>query len=238
MLELVSVKKYYNSNKAVDGISFCLNKGEILGLIGANGAGKSTTISMIATLIKPDFGNIYYQGNDIIKNPSAMRRILGYIPQEIALYPTLSGMDNLLFWGKANHIRGNVLTDRINRVCKLINFSEETLRKKVCNYSGGMKRRLNIGVALLHEPELVIMDEPTVGLDIESRNQILNAVIDLKKQGTTIIYTGHYMNEIEKISDKICIMDRGKVILFGNKETVLEKEISLEQIYLDNVNSK
>ena len=238
MLELIDVKKYYKDNKAVDGISFQVNRGEIFGLIGANGAGKSTIISMIATLNKPDYGTICYEGQDIIKNPKVMRSRLGFVPQDIALYPTLSGRDNLLFWGRANHVRGKLLQERIKEVCTLINFTEEILHRKVSSYSGGMKRRLNIGVSLLHHPELVIMDEPTVGLDIESRNQILESVMALRQRGTSIIYTGHYLEEMEKICDKICILDRGKGILIGDKQKLLEGKNNLEQLYFEVIGSK
>ena len=233
MLELLNVKKYFKDNKAVDGISFRVEKGEILGLIGANGAGKTTTISMIATLSKPDSGHIYYEGQDIIKNSMILRKNLGYVPQEVALYPSLSGMDNLRFWGRANHIRGKELVERIYEVSKIINLSEYNLNKKVVSYSGGMKRRLNIGAALLHKPMLILMDEPTVGLDVEARNQILETVIELKKQGAGIIYAGHYMEEIEKICDKICMIDRGKCVLFGEKDKLLQGKLSLEQLYLE-----
>jgi ABC-2 type transport system ATP-binding protein len=233
VLELVNVKKYFKDNRAVDGISFFLKEGEILGLIGANGAGKSTTISMIATLIRPDSGYIYYNGQDIVKHPGIMRSSLGYVPQEVALYPSLSGKDNLIFWGKANHVRGKKLNQRIVEVSKIINLSEDVLNRKVSSYSGGMKRRLNIGAALLHEPKLVIMDEPTVGLDVESRNQILEAVTALKHQGAGIIYAGHYLEEMEKLCDKFCIIDRGKCILFGDKATLLAGKSNLEQLYLE-----
>nr|WP_243456606.1 ABC transporter ATP-binding protein [Mobilitalea sibirica] len=232
-MELINVKKYYNNNKAVDGISFWVDKGEVLGLIGANGAGKSTTISMIATLSKPDSGNIFYEGQDIVKNPKIMRKNLGYVPQETALYPSLTGRDNLRFWGRANHVRGIHLKQRIHEVCTTINITDEILNKRVNSYSGGMKRRVNIGAALLHNPNLVIMDEPTVGLDVESRNQILLAINELKRQGTSVIYTGHYMEEMEKICDKICIIDRGKCILFGEIKQLLDKSKSLEQLYLE-----
>jgi ABC-2 type transport system ATP-binding protein len=238
MLELLDVKKYFKDNRAVDGISFSVDKGEILGLIGANGAGKTTTLSMIATLIKPDSGNIYYDGQDIIKNPAVMRTSLGYIPQEIALYPSLSGMDNLRFWGRANHIRGNELKVRIEEVSWIINLDKRILNRKVSSYSGGMKRRLNIGAALLHEPKLIIMDEPTVGLDVDARNQILDTIKALKQQGAGIIYAGHYMEEMERICDKICIIDRGKCVLFGDRLLLQSTGRSLEQLYLETTRAK
>lgn len=233
MLELVNIKKYFKDNRAVDGINFQVGEGEVLGLIGANGAGKSTTIAIIATLMKPDSGYIFYEGKDIVKNPKFMRNNLGYVPQEVALYPSLSGKDNLMFWGRANHISGKLLEQRIKEVCKIINFTEEALNKKVSYYSGGMKRRLNIGVALLHKPKLVVMDEPTVGLDVEARHQVLEAVIELKNQGACIIYAGHYMEEMERICDKLCIIDKGKCALFGETKRLIKDGKSLEQLYME-----
>lgn len=233
MLELVKVRKYYKDIKAVDGVSFTLQPGEVLGLLGANGAGKSTTLSMIATLIRPDSGYIYYKGQDIMKHHGFMRDCIGYVPQEIALYPTLSGLDNLRFWGRANHVRGDRLRKRITEVSNTIHLSTEALDRRVTSYSGGMKRRLNIGAALLHEPELVIMDEPTIGLDVESRNHILEAVLQLKSRGVSIIYSGHYMEELEKICDKICILDHGKCILFGDMKEMLIGRSGLEELYLN-----
>lgn len=238
VLELIDVKKYYKDNRAVDGVSFQLGEGEILGLIGANGAGKTTTLSLIATLSKPDSGTIYYRGQDIAKKPSLLRNELGYVPQEIALYTTLNGLDNLKFWGRSNHIRGKHLKEQITRVCRTVNLDDNTLKKKVSSYSGGMKRRLNIGVALLHNPKLVIMDEPTAGLDVEARNTVLDTVLELKQKGTAIIYAGHYMEEMERICDKICILDHGKCVLFGDKRELVKENKSLEQLYLEVIRSK
>lgn len=232
VLELLEVKKYYKDNRAVDGMSFSLGDGEILGLIGANGAGKTTTLSLIATLRKPDSGKILYRGQDIVAQPIFLRRELGYVPQEIALYSQLNGLENLKFWGRANHIRGKHLTERVEEVSKIINLDRKILKKKVESYSGGMKRRLNIGVALLHQPKLIIMDEPTVGLDIESRNQIHDTILELKKNGVSILYTGHHMDEMEKICDKICIVNKGKCVLFGDKAELLKEQMGLEELVL------
>lgn len=233
MLELLDVRKYFKDNRAVDGISFSVEDGEVLGLIGANGAGKTTTISMIATLCRPDSGDILYEGRDIVRNPSALRRTLGYVPQEIALYPSLSGQDNLRFWGRTNHVGGKALKKRIEEVSRIIDLDKKTLKKRVSNYSGGMKRRLNIGAALLHNPRLIVMDEPTVGLDVKARNQILDTVIELKNQGAGIIYAGHYMEEMERICDKICVIENGRCILYGKIKELLKDGKSLEQIYLE-----
>ncbi|HBH13186.1 MAG: ABC transporter, ATP-binding protein [Clostridiales bacterium 38_11] len=237
MLEIKNLYKHFNKTKAVDGISFSLGKGEILGLLGPNGAGKSTTISMIATLIKPDEGNIYYKGEDIVKKPRSIQSNLGFVPQEIALYPSLTGMDNLKFWGKTYGLKGKELTNRIEEVSEIIGISDR-LKDRVDKYSGGMKRRLNIGSALLHNPELIILDEPTVGIDPQSRNHILDAVKKINQNGSTIIYTSHYMEEVEYLCTRTCIMDQGKIIASGTKDELIESINADEQIELivENVN--
>ena len=221
MLEIISITKNFKNIRAVDGISFAVSKGDIFGLLGPNGAGKSTTISMIATLLAPDEGRILYKGEDILKSPKGIQRHLGLVPQEIALYPSLSGMENLQFWGKAYGLQGAALKKRIDEVSDVIGISDR-LKDKVQKYSGGMKRRLNIGAALLHEPELIIMDEPTVGIDPQSRNHILDTVKSLAKKGATIIYTSHYMEEVEMLCNRICIMDKGRIIASGTREEITE----------------
>ena len=234
MLEVRNVIKNYHGRRVVDGLSFSVEGGQILGLVGANGAGKSTCVSMIATLIKPDGGTILYNGEDIVARPEAIRRHMGFVPQDIALYETLSGMDNLRFWGKSYGVASSELDTAIERVCRIISFDRDMLKKRVGEYSGGMKRRLNIGVALLHEPGLVVLDEPTTGIDVQSGSQILEAIENLKKQGTAVIYVGHYMEEVERISTHICVMDGGKCRAFGSKEELLETSegrITLAELY-------
>lgn len=237
ILEVNHIKKSYKKSKALDDVSFQVKEGEIFGLIGENGAGKSTMLSIISTLVKPDSGNVLYQGKDIIKHPMIIQKKLGFVPQEIALYTMLSGMDNLEFFSNMYHIKKIDQENRIREVMNIIGFDEEVLKKKVETYSGGMKRRLNIGVALLHNPNIVILDEPTVGIDVQSRNQILDAMIQLSQKGTTIIYVGHYMDEIEKISDTICVLENGKVVLLGDKKELLKTKgkLTLEELYLDTV---
>ncbi len=220
MIELKSLTKKYKGFTAVDNIDLTINRGEIFGLLGPNGAGKSTTISMIATLLKPTAGQILYRGTDIVKQPKAIQPHIGLVPQEIALFTSLSGLDNLKFWGSAYGLKGDVLNKRIEHVSNIIGI-DKRLKDKVDGYSGGMKRRLNIGAALLHEPELLIMDEPTVGIDPQSRNYILESVQQLNKVGVTVIYTSHYMEEIEALCSRIAIMDNGKVIAAGTKTQLM-----------------
>ncbi|MDW7669248.1 MAG: ABC transporter ATP-binding protein [Bacillota bacterium] len=239
MLEIMNLKKYFNQTKAVDDISFKVEKGEILGLLGPNGAGKSTTISMIATLLKADKGKILYKGIDIEKEPKQIQKELGFVPQEIALYPSLSGYDNLKFWGRMYGLKGDKLKEKIEEVSQIIGI-DKRLKNKVEEYSGGMKRRLNIGSALLHNPEILILDEPTVGIDPQSRKHILDSVKEINKKGSTVIYTSHYMEEVEYLCDKICIMDEGKIIAQGTKDDLI-KSISAEEkviLQVDNINQK
>ena len=230
MLEIKNVVKNYRRKRVVDGLSFTVDAGQILGIIGSNGAGKSTCVSMIATLIKPDGGTILYNGEDIVANPKAIRSKMGFVPQDIALYETLTGLDNLKFWGRSYGVESKDLDDAIGRVCGIISFDREMLKKRVSEYSGGMKRRLNIGVALMHKPELVILDEPTTGIDMQSGEQILTAIENLAKQGPAVIYVGHYMEEVERISTHLCIMDGGKCCGFGTKDELL-KGRSLTDLY-------
>lgn len=239
MLELVHVSKHYKKIIAVKDLSFCVNKAEVLGIIGENGAGKSTTLSMIATLMKPEKGSILFEGKDIVKQPKIMRQSLGYVPQDIALYESLTGYDNILFWGRAYHVSDKIIHQRLAKICDMVGFSAELLMKKVKEYSGGMKRKLNIIVALLHQPKLVIFDEPTVGIDIQSRKQILNAILDLKKNGTSVIFVGHHMNEIESVCDRILVLNDGTNVYNGTIEEAINRQtgkIPLEQLYMELIN--
>lgn len=231
LLEVKGLKKSFKKIDAVKGISFNVKKGEILGLLGPNGAGKSTTISMISTLIKPEGGAILYDGHDIAATPKIIQSNLGYVPQEIALYPMLSGKENMYFWGRSYGLKGRELKDRVEEVALVIGIGDR-LKDKVKTYSGGMKRRLNIGVALLHNPQLIIMDEPTVGIDPQSRNHILDTVLALNKEGMTVIYTSHYMEEVEYLCDRICIMDQGNIIAEGTKESLIERIADGQEIHL------
>ena len=237
MLKVENLYKNYGNIRAVDGISFEVKRGEVFGLLGPNGAGKSTTISIISTLVPPTRGEIIFEGESILKNPKNIRQKLGVVPQDIALYPTLSGYENLRFWGNLYGLKGQELKQRINETADIIGLHER-LKDKVEKYSGGMKRRLNIGAALLHMPDLLIMDEPTVGIDPQSRSHILDTVFKLNDRGITIIYTTHYMEEAENLCSRICIMDEGKIIASGTQQELVElvKEKTQINIKLDSIN--
>jgi ABC-2 type transport system ATP-binding protein len=222
VLKIENVSKQYGTFTAVDHLNLTIFQGETIGLLGPNGAGKSTTISMIATLFKPSSGEMTYKGKSIIKNPEVIQSDLGYVPQEIALYDRLSGYENLYYFGGLYGLNRQDLKMRIKEVSEIIGIKER-LKHKVETYSGGMKRRLNIGVALMHQPKIIIMDEPTVGIDPQSRNHILETVKTLNQQGITVIYTSHYMEEISQLCKRIYIMDHGKIIAEGTQEALLEQ---------------
>lgn len=236
MLKVENLYKNFGNIAAVAGISFEVKRGEVFGLLGPNGAGKSTTISIISTLLPPSRGQIFFEGESIFENSRNLRQKLGIVPQDIALYPTLTGYENLRFWGNLYGLKGPELKERIYEVADIIGLNER-LKDKVEKYSGGMKRRLNIGAALLHKPDLLIMDEPTVGIDPQSRSHILETVLKLNAQGMTIIYTTHYMEEAEELCSRICIMDEGKIIASGTKQELVElvKERTRINIKLDNI---
>lgn len=217
LLQVENLTKTYKEVSAVKEINFELKEGEILGFLGPNGAGKSTTISMISSLLKPSNGDILLNGKSVLKDPQPLRKLLGVVPQDIALYPDLTGYENLLFFGKIYGLRKTELKTRVEEILEVIGLKERA-HERLETYSGGMKRRINIGAALLHEPKILIMDEPTVGIDPQSRNHILSTVKDLNAKGMTILYTSHYMEEVELLCDRIYIMDHGSIIASGTKQ--------------------
>ncbi|MDR9791784.1 ATP-binding cassette domain-containing protein [Aeribacillus composti] len=238
MLEAVEITKRFKQTHAVNGVNLFLERGEIIGLLGPNGAGKSTTISIISTLIPPTSGDVRLHNESVIKRPEKLRKILGVVPQEIALYPDLSARENLLFFGKIYRLSGSQLKQKVEEVLEMIGLTDRQ-HDLVKNFSGGMKRRLNIGAALLHEPELIIMDEPTVGIDPQSRNYILETVKRLNKEKKmTVLYTSHYMEEVEFLCNRIYIMDKGNILAAGTKEeikNILSAENTI-QITVERVN--
>lgn len=218
MLETQQLTKKFKDTIAVDDVNLVLRQGESVGLLGSNGAGKSTAIAMISTLMKPSSGDVRLNGKSVLKKPAEMRRVLGVVPQKIALYEELSAYENLKFFGRLYGLSGNKLEQRIDYVLELVGLAD---RKKelVKNYSGGMQRRVNLAAAMMHEPEVLIMDEPTVGIDPQSRNHLLETIRKLNQdEGMTVLYTSHYMEEVEKLCDRVYIMDHGKVIAEGTKE--------------------
>jgi len=220
-IEVQDLHKSFGDFQAVKGATFQAKTGEVLSLLGPNGAGKSTTISMLSGLLAPTGGDASIMGRSVTKEPEAAKANLGVVPQDIALYPDLSALENLFFWGKMYGLRGAVLKARVDEVLEIIGLTDRQ-KDHVGKFSGGMKRRVNIGAALLHKPAVVIMDEPTVGIDPQSRRHILDNVKELNRQGMTVLYTTHYMEEAAELSHHIAIMDKGKVIAHGTHDELIK----------------
>lgn len=227
-LEITNLKKSYGGFQAVKGLNFSINEGDIFGLLGPNGAGKSTTMSMICGILKPTEGNITILGSDFKKNKSNIAREIGFVPQNIALYDNYTAYENIKFFGRIYGLKGKSLDEAINKALEFTGLLD-VKNKRAGEFSGGMMRRLNIACAIVHSPKLIIMDEPTVGIDPQSRNHILESVKKLNEKGATIIYTTHYMEEVESICNNIAIIDHGEIIAKGTGDELKEK-VSTDKI--------
>jgi len=212
ILRAEGIAKAYGRRNILQDVSFELEEGEFLGVAGENGAGKSTLLSILATIQKPQAGTICFYGKSISGRKRTYRKQIGYVPQEIALFEELSGKDNLKFFGKACHVPAKELAGRIKEVCGITGFSEADLKRPVSEYSGGMRRKINIGAALLHRPKLLLLDEPVANLDEAAEEQVLEALKRLAGQGTAIIYVGHQLEKMKQFCDKICFIENGKVV--------------------------
>jgi len=229
------VKRYPNTYKpAIDGLNLNIYPGEIFGLLGPNGAGKTTTISMLCTHLKPDKGSIIINGKELSSHQTAIRKEIGFVPQDIALYDKLTARENLLFFGNMYGMKGKMLTEKIDFWLNTFGLREKS-GKQIKTYSGGMKRRVNLMAGLLHEPKILFLDEPTVGIDVQSKNIIIESLKEVNKKGTTIIYTSHHMDEAEHFCSRIAIIDYGKIIAKGKPEVLINECVgceNLESIFL------
>jgi ABC-2 type transport system ATP-binding protein len=223
--------KRYGDRAVVDHVGFHIDEGEAYGLLGPNGAGKTTTISMIVGLLRPDAGTVTVGGISVADDPVAAKRLIGYVPQEIALYPELTARENLRYFGRLYGIPRRELAGRITEALAMVGLTDRG-DDKVDTYSGGMKRRTNIAVALLHRPRLLILDEPTVGVDPQSRVAILDQVERLVENGISLLYTSHYMEEVDRVCTRVGIMDRGKVVADGTKQELVAEVGGMDRVEL------
>jgi ABC-2 type transport system ATP-binding protein len=221
ILEVSGLEKSYEGRKVVDAVSFSIAAGESYGLLGPNGAGKTTTISMVCGLLKKEAGEVLVAGMPLDTTTADAKKAIGYVPQDIALYPDLSGNENLFFWGKMYGLGGKELAAQVAKTLDIVGLADRA-GDRVSEYSGGMKRRLNIAAGLLHGPKLLVLDEPTVGVDPQSRNAILENVESLNKQGMSVLYTSHYMEEVERLCDRVGIIDEGKLIAEGTRRELVQ----------------
>nr|WP_167959339.1 ABC transporter ATP-binding protein [Anaerosporobacter faecicola] len=222
MIKIKNLHKQYNDIVAIKNISFEVQEGDILGLLGPNGAGKSTTISILGGIIQNYRGEVEAFGKNLSKNKKEIKRKIGVVPQDIIIFHDLTARENLEYFGSLYGLKGKELKKHVDETLAFIGL-EKVAKRLPKTFSGGMKRRLNIGCAIVHEPKLIILDEPTVGIDAQSRNHILESIRLLHKRGATIIYTSHYMEEIESICDRILIIDKGEIIEQGTTEELLDQ---------------
>jgi len=226
--------KSFNEHPAVDGVSFSIEKGEIFGLLGPNGAGKTTTIRMLATVLEADGGEIIIGGHSVRLEAEAVRSIIGVCPQELALYEDLSALDNMVFFGRMAGMSGSQAREQAMANLKLMGLVDRA-KGKVSKFSGGMKRRINLAIALMGSPRLLFLDEPTVGIDPQSRNNIYETIRGLQERGMTILYTTHYMEEADRLCRRVAIMDAGKIIKLDTPRNLKSQIGSPEKVTLEDV---
>lgn len=231
IITVENLVKKYNGHTAVDGVSFDINRGEIFGLLGPNGAGKSTLISMMCCLLESTSGKIIIEGFDIEKEPFEIKKIIGVVPQEISLYHTLTAQENLLFYGKIYGLSGASLKNRVETLLEMVGLTDRA-HDIIDGYSGGMKRRINIAVALLHNPKILFLDEPSTGVDPQSRRRIYDTIQELNRAGTTVLLTTHQMEDAEKLCHRIAIVDKGKLIALDTLQGLLDLVGENDIIYL------
>ena len=221
ILKIDGLTKLHGQFKALNSISFNINRGEIFGLLGPNGAGKSTLLSILAGSSKPHTGTACFDGMQIQPNNLKLRARIGLVPQDFAFYEDLTAKENLVFFGNLYGLQGTLLTKKVNEILEIIGLDDGKANQYSKYFSGGMKRRLNLGIALVHSPEVLMLDEPTVGVDPQSRNRIFEAIKTINAMGTTIIYTTHYMEEAESLCNRIAILDHGEIIACDTLQNLL-----------------
>jgi ABC-2 type transport system ATP-binding protein len=222
MVEVEDLTVRYGNRTALNGVGFAIGQGELFGLLGPNGAGKTTLVSVLSTLLKPTSGSVAVGSMDVVREAEGVKQIIGVVPQEIALYPTLSARENLGFYGRIYGLRGAKLRYRIEELLEVVGLGDRG-RDPVQKFSGGMKRRLNLAVGLLHKPRLLLLDEPMVGVDPQSRNHIFESIRTLKSEGVTMVYTTHYMEEAERLCDRVAIIDEGRLLALDSPQLLIER---------------
>lgn len=234
MLKLEALTKSYGTRRAVDCLSLEVNPGEIFGLLGPNGAGKSTAIGMATGLIRPDAGSVTLHANGFSGSPTdpEARRHVGVAPQALAIYEELTAEENLALFGRLYGLRAAALSQRVADVLDAVGLTERR-RSRVSQYSGGMKRRLNLGVAIIHDPPFLLLDEPTVGVDPQSRNAIFELLSELRRRGRAIVYTTHYMEEAQRLCDRLAIIDQGRILALGTVEDLIASAGGVSVIHAD-----
>lgn len=229
--------KSFNEHKAVDGVSFSIEKGENFGLLGPNGAGKTTTIRMLSTVLDSDSGEITVGGHSVEREAAEVRSLIGVCPQDLALYEDLSALDNMVFFGRMAGLNGKRAKEQAMEHLKLMGL-EDRAKGKVAKFSGGMKRRINLAIALMGNPELLFLDEPTVGIDPQSRNHVFENIQGLQEKGMTILYTTHYMDEADRLCNRVAIMDGGRIIRMDTPRNLKKQigdpdKVTLEDVFLN-----